>query len=87
MYGSRINLTYKNEDTYKTLPGGIATIISRLAIVIFLLFQIKDLIGRKNDVRIKTVYKDLTVDSTEYYLNMSNFDIAVTVNYYGENAT
>lgn len=85
MYGVPINLTYKNDNTYKTIQGGIVTMISRMIIVAFLLLHVKDLARRKNEIKRKAVYKDLVNDQEPYIMNTSTFDIALFVNYYGEN--
>lgn len=51
MYGVPINLTYKSDDTYKTFHGGIATILSRLAIVAFFCTHINLLVQKKNEIK------------------------------------
>jgi hypothetical protein len=38
IYGHPINLTYKGESTYKTLPGGLCTIFARITIMAFFFY-------------------------------------------------
>lgn len=40
IYGAPISLTYNKETTFKSLLGGIITIIQRVAVFAYLLFQI-----------------------------------------------
>ena len=51
-YGYPISLTYKNESEFKSLLGGIATIMFRFAIFMYIVFQIKGLAERNNNVSI-----------------------------------
>ena len=43
-FGHPIQLTYDNETSYKSLYGGIATMIYALAIIIYLFFEIKNVV-------------------------------------------
>ena len=44
MYGHPINLTYKNDKTYKSILGGIFTIISITGILSFLAIELNNVI-------------------------------------------
>jgi hypothetical protein len=45
-YGAPIELTYKNKTKYQTTFGGSLTLISRLAVIVYLCILIKDVILR-----------------------------------------
>ena len=51
-YGHPISLTYKNESTFKSLLGGVFTILTRLCVFAFLLSEILDVINKKSTVKI-----------------------------------
>ena len=40
IYGSPIQLTYKKETTFKSLLGGVVTLLTRLGILAYLFLQI-----------------------------------------------
>ena len=43
-YGTRIELNYKGESTFKTFFGGICSIASLVGIIVYLIFQVKNVI-------------------------------------------
>ena len=45
-YGYPITLTYKNETEFKTLLGGILTLVFRIIVILFIVFEAKDIITR-----------------------------------------
>lgn len=72
-----MNLTYKQNQKYKTTLGGIFTILSKTLILIYLVFQLKDVLNKKSEVRIANKYRDLNYDMTEYTFDHGQFDLAV----------
>ena len=53
-YGYPISLTYKNENEYKSILGGIVTLIFRFAVLLYVIFEIKDIIFKKAEVNYST---------------------------------
>ena len=53
-YGYPISLTYKNENEYKSILGGIVTLIFRFAVLLYVVFEIKDIIFKKAEVNYST---------------------------------
>ena len=45
-YGHQINLTYKNDSTFKTLFGGIITIATRAFIFFYFIMEFENVIQR-----------------------------------------
>ena len=76
-YGVPISMTYNNQVTFKTFIGGIMTIISRIAILAYFLYQFRDLANHKKVITKKTNILNLAEDNSTYFLNSSNFDIAL----------
>lgn len=56
IYGVPINLTYKNENTFQTMPGGVITLMYRCVIFAFLLFQVSDLFKKVNTISRITIH-------------------------------
>lgn len=46
-YGYPITLTYKNKTEYKSLLGGLITILFRLIVFIYIVYALKELITRR----------------------------------------
>ena len=83
-YGHPINLTYKNDTTYKSLLGGAATILTRIGIFAFFLVELMNVINKKDSIRTSSIVRDFAIDPTVYTLNETVFDLAV--NFYYNNA-
>jgi len=79
-YGVPISLTYNGENTFRTLGGGIITIISRLAILSYFLYQFREISNHKKVVTRKTNYINLVEEDEIYLLNNTNFDIGLIFN-------
>jgi hypothetical protein len=71
IYGHPINLTYKGESTYKTLLGGIFTILAQFLIISFFLYELMSVINNKPTITVTTQHIDLTNDETIYSFNSS----------------
>lgn len=41
IFGAPINLTYKKRTTYKSLLGGIVTLLSRIILFAYFVYQVK----------------------------------------------
>ena len=84
--GKQMNLTYKGHQTFHSVIGGVMTILTRLAILSYVLYSLKDVITQKNTIINKNTYKDTSIDPTVVILNISNFDIGIYIQY-GNNAS
>jgi len=71
MYGHPIILTYKNSSTFKSFIGGILTILTRLAILVYFVAQIVSVIQKQCTITVLDNYIDTGNDNTSYYLNDS----------------
>ena len=69
-------MTYKNEAEYKSILGGILTILFRLAVLSYVIFQAKYLITRQATVVQRTIHNNLVMDNSTFALTNTNFDIA-----------
>ena len=75
-YGYPVTLTYKNDTEYKSILGGIVTLMFRIIVLTFVIFQMNDIIRKKRDIVWRTVHNNLVKDETPYNLTRDNFDIA-----------
>ena len=79
--GKQISFTLNSRDSFKTPFGGVITILTRLAILAFFLYGIKDVYDQKNTITSKTYYKDMSRDQTIISLTEETFDIAIGFQY------
>lgn len=84
LHGHSVSLTYKNRTTFKTLTGGIVTLISCLVIFVFFCVMMNRIIEREKRITIRTEVKTPNKDLQEYPLDFSNFDLAVTISFFDE---
>lgn len=49
-YGHPINLTYEGETTYKSILGGLFTLLTRIAILAFLISELISVAEKKSIV-------------------------------------
>ena len=47
-YGHPILLNYKGDDTYKTLPGGILSIIAQIILLFYGILRVRDMVDKVN---------------------------------------
>lgn len=75
IYGYPITLTYKNQSSYKTILGGILSLITGCLVIIFAGYELAKLIRR--DVN-PTSYSEVIDTSTAgvYNITREQFDIA-----------
>jgi hypothetical protein len=45
-YGAPIELTYKNKTKFQTSFGGFLTLVSRIAVMVYLCILVKDVVQR-----------------------------------------
>jgi hypothetical protein len=80
-YGIPVSLTYKNDPLIRSVMGGVATIIARLVIIVYVGFQCKSVFDKKYAVQTSMIKRDLSIDKTMYNLTLENFDFAVYMDY------
>ena len=51
MYGHPINLSYKNSPEYKSVFGGILTLMFRILVILFFSYKILQLFQRKSLIK------------------------------------
>ena len=76
-YGIPVSLTYKNDPLIRSVTGGVATVLARLVIIVYLGFECKTVFDKKYSMQTSMVKLDLTVDKSMY-----NLTLRVTQNYY-----
>ena len=81
IYGHPINLTYKEHETYKSVLGGVFTIISRLLVCIYLILEFKSVVDKKSTITSTEKIINIATNSTQYTLDQNMFDFAVRINY------
>ncbi|CDW88841.1 UNKNOWN [Stylonychia lemnae] len=81
MYGRPITLTYQKSQTFKSVIGGIFTLITRLSILVFFLLELANVLRKQSTIKNSNYIRDLANDLTEYQFDQSNFDIAVSLSY------
>lgn len=80
MYGVTVNLTYKDgNQTIKTFPGGLATILARFTIFIFFIYKSYGVYNQDHTLQTSVLRRDLTTDLTTYNLNQDNFDFGLRI--------
>jgi len=62
IYGYPINLRYEDSTTFKSLLGGIATIFSRILVLVYFIFEIKSMVERKSTVTYSTKVNNVDID-------------------------
>lgn len=82
IYGHSINLTYNNEDKFKSTVGGISTIITRCVIVGYLVSILLDVFNNAGTITKSSEFLNTITDNSSYVVNSSNFDFAVIINNY-----
>ena len=50
-YGHQINLTYKNDSSFKTTFGGLVTILTRLGIFAYFILEMNTVFQRKSTIK------------------------------------
>ncbi|CDW84441.1 UNKNOWN [Stylonychia lemnae] len=80
-FGVPISLTYKNEPVLKSHAGGVATILSRVIVLAFMIVQIQDVYNRVCTIQTSIYKRDLNSDFTEFNLTEQIFDIGLKLEY------
>ncbi len=80
-YGIPVSLTYKNLPLIHSVTGGVATLLARLIVGVYIVLQCKAVIDKVYTVQSSILKRDQTVDKTMYNLTLDNFDFAVYMDY------
>ncbi|CDW71506.1 UNKNOWN [Stylonychia lemnae] len=76
-FGHPITLTYKNQSTYKSLFGGIVTILIQLVVGGYFISQLAAVFNRDgSQITRQTKIMDLVLNDQKIQLDRSNFEIA-----------
>ena len=69
IYGQPINLNFNGEKTFKTVPGGLISILFMLLMLLYSVFKFKDMVELKNwGITQQVVVADLSDLKKEYPL-------------------
>ena len=60
--GKPMNFTYNGHQTFHSRVGGVMTILTRVALLAYVLYSLKDVIAQKNTITSKNTYKDISMD-------------------------
>ncbi len=80
-YGHPINLTYEGETTYKSFIGGLLTILTRVAILSYLISELLQVLDKKSTVEVSEFKQNAALDPNNYSIDQSKFDMAIRLNY------
>eukprot|EP00347_Sterkiella_histriomuscorum_P014184 403361841 len=79
-YGHPISLSYKDSSTYKSVFGGIFTLIARIGLLAYFLVDISQVFQKQRyQITLSTTFRDLVTSEKQILLNRNNFDVAVAV--------
>ena len=84
-FGVRIDLTYKGDKEYKTFVGGSMSLVAKFIILVYIGFQLYNIITKHTNMNFVTDYINLIYDETVYKVNLDNFDLATRLMYTGSN--
>ena len=79
LYGKKIMMTYKGEDSFKTVYGGVVSLFIKLVLLIYAILLIS-VIFNKGDTKktVNTTTKDTTKDNTKHYIGRSTFGFGLS---------
>lgn len=81
-YGQPVSLTYKKEPQITSALGGLATILARLLILIFLGYECKSVIKKEYTLQTSIKKFDLTTEMAGYNITLGKeFDFAIKLDY------
>ena len=85
-FPNQITLSYKGDSDFKTLLGGLVSLVIKLILLTYGISLFIILIRRKGTIQTKnSVVTDLTKNEEAYLLDPSKFGFAFT--FFGENGT
>ena len=74
LYGKKIMMTYKGEDSFKTVYGGVISLFIKLALFIYAILLISVILNKGDTKKtVNTTTKDTTNDNTKHYIGRSTF--------------
>ena len=79
--GVPVSLTYKNDTHFKSLPGGIMTIVIRLGIIAYFVQQLILLFSNNSTITNTYFRRDFNTDQTVYNLTKKDFNFGIRVFY------
>ncbi len=80
--GVPVSLNYKSKQSFKTLSGGLVTLIAKLCILSFFLSLVSNIVSYDKATTLKTVFRGANTENQTIDLNLDNFDIAFGVTFY-----
>lgn len=72
-----MTLTLNEKTVFKTVPGGLLSIISRLGILIYFWTLLPNVVQKKKTVEYKDVKVNLENDNDPFMLGLDNFDVGL----------
>ncbi len=84
-FGHKITLNYQNQPTFRSVFGGIVTILLRLALFGYFLSNMIDVINKaQNDITFSAFRRNLSFDPHTLNLTKNEFDMGLFVSYFGD---
>ena len=80
-YGVPVSLTYKGDPQIKSLFGGAATIIARILVVAYFVYQSISVLNREFTIQTSVKKRDLSKDDNIFHFNKTNFDFGIHLQY------
>lgn len=80
-FGIPVSLTYKGDPQIKSVIGGTSTILARIMVIAYFVFQSKNVIERDYQLQTSVTKRDLSTDNETVHLNSSNFDFGIRLEY------
>eukprot|EP00347_Sterkiella_histriomuscorum_P007946 403346959 len=84
IFGHQINLTYRKHRAYKSILGGILTVIFGSGIAALLIFEMTKVFQQKLNITSSSFVRDVATDMTIYDFDSSKFDIGFYINVFNE---
>eukprot|EP00347_Sterkiella_histriomuscorum_P017935 403347419 len=79
-FGHPITLSYKDSSTYKSIFGGVVTLLARISLLVYFLIQITSVFQRQVCyITASTTYENLGNSQRTVNLNKDNFDIGLAI--------
>ncbi|CAI2377012.1 unnamed protein product [Moneuplotes crassus] len=87
MYPTSINFTFDGQEEFKTLIGGVVSIVIKVIIILYSYLMLRIMIERKNTQKsVNTVVTDILNDKSPVHLNTSDFSFAFNGIIEGDNS-
>ena len=78
MFGAEVKLWFEGQSSFKTVIGGLSTVIIKLTSFAIMIWMLVNIIQRNNSTKnISKLITDLSTDTTKHYIGKSTFAYAI----------